>query len=344
MPNYYLPPEWATQSAVMLTWPRPQGTWAAHFAAVEATYLNLTMAIAAQQRVIISCHDATQLAQARHKLATQGNPRHAIDWYIVPNQDTWARDHGPITVCSEQQALLLDFTFNGWGNKYPSDVDNHITRALYQQHAFPGYALHSHDMVLEGGSIETDGAGTLLTTEKCLLSASRNPQLTKTDIEKQLQSYFGVQRILWLQHGALPGDDTDSHVDTLARFCDAHTLCYNACPSATDPRYAGLVELEEELIALSQQHHYKRVALPLPSPRYNAEGLCLPANYVNFLIINNAVLVPTYADPADAIALTTLQTCFPTRQVIGIDCLALVEQFGSLHCATMQIPQLPNAR
>jgi agmatine deiminase len=201
--------------------------------------------------------------------------------------------------------------------------------------------LERVSLVLEGGGIEVDGSGSLLATERCLLAPTRNPGLGRAALEERLGELFGLKRVLWLRHGALAGDDTDSHIDTLARFCDARTIAYAACDDPSDKHYDELGAMAEELrgFRAADGRPYQLVALPWPRAKRDAEGNRMPATYANFLIINGAVLVPTYRDPADRLALDCLGRCFPGREIIGIDCLALIQQHGSLHCVTMQLPE-----
>jgi len=336
----YLPPEWAPQSGVMLTWPHAQSDWAPILHQVEPVFSAIAAAIARFEIVLIACHDEAVRAQVAAWLRSAGLPEARLRLFVAPANDTWARDHGPITVLCQGEASLLDFGFNGWGGKYAHDLDNLITRRLHAQNAFGDAPLEIVDLILEGGSIEVDGQGTLLTTTRCLLSATRNPGRTRAQIEMELAERLGITRFLWLEHGYLAGDDTDSHIDTLARLCDAHTIAYVACDDPADEHYAELRAMEKELQAFrtATGQPYRLVALPWPRPRFDDEGARMPATYANFLIINGAVLVPTYDDPADPVVLERLRSCFPERQVIGIDCLPLIYQHGSLHCVTMQIP------
>jgi agmatine/peptidylarginine deiminase len=332
-----LPAEWAPQIAVQLTWPRADGDFSRLFDAVERCFVALAVAITQFEPLIIACGDDVDGLRAR--LLAAGAQAERLQLHAVPANDVWARDHGPITVFRGQQPVLLDFVFNGWGNKFDATLDNQITLRLAEQGVWPG-PVESLDFVLEGGGIESDGLGTLLTTERCLLAPTRNPQFDKTAIEQKLQQWFGVQRVLWLTHGDLIGDDTDGHIDTVARFCDAETIAYQACDDRSDPHYDDLKAMEVELQALRtlDGRPYKLVPLPLPGAIFDWEGKRLPAGYPNFLILNGAVLVPTYGDVHDAEALARLRPCFPDRVVLGIDCRALIEQYGSLHCVTMQIP------
>jgi agmatine/peptidylarginine deiminase len=259
----------------------------------------------------------------------------------IPSNDTWARDHGPISVFVNGRPSILDFTFNGWGLKFPANLDNQITRRLYQSGVFDS-AVEYHlikDMVLEGGSIESDGTGTVLTTTQCLFAPNRNEFRDTEEVEDYLKFLFGAQRVLWLHHGYLAGDDTDSHIDTLARFCNPETIAYVRCTDETDEHFAELSLMEKELQAFRtpEGKPYRLIPLPMAEAVHDA-GERLPATYANFLIINEAVLMPTYDSPLDEVAKAALQTAFPDRKIVGVNCLPLIKQHGSLHCVTMQIP------
>ena len=337
----YLPPEWAPQSAVQLTWPHAHSDWAPILDEVEPVFTAIAAAIARFEIVLVACYDSAHRDQVRTRLAAAGVPAARTRLYVAPSNDTWARDHGPIAVLCQDEATLLDYGFNGWGGKYPHDLDDRITRTLHAQGAFGDTPIEHQDLILEGGSIEVDGSGTLLTTERCLLAATRNPRLARADIERELAAHLGLTRFLWLKHGYLAGDDTDSHIDTLARLCDPNTIAYVACDDPSDEHYAELKAMEAELETFRTPNGapYRLVPLPWPQPKRDTDGARMPATYANFLIINGAVLVPTYRDTADAVALERLRGCFPDREVIGIDCLPLIWQHGSLHCVTMQIPE-----
>jgi len=337
----FLPPEWAEQSAVMLTWPRRDGDFARHFVDVENNFLAIAVAIARFEGLHVNVAD--DAAGLRKRLLAAGVPDERLNVFQVPNDDVWARDHGPITVVRDGKLVHLDFIFNGWGGKFSAERDNALTGQL----ASIG-ALHAPvepvDFVLEGGALEVDGHGTLLTTERCLLAKTRNPKLSKTEIEDLLKLKFGLSRVLWLKHGDLIGDDTDGHIDTIARYSDASTIIYQACDDRLDAHFADLDAMAKELAALRDPEGkpYTLVPLPLPAPIFDADdGRRLPAGYANFLIINGAVLVPVYGDALDEEALRRIRPCFPGREVIGIDCKALIQQYGGLHCVTMQIPQAP---
>lgn len=341
-PRYFFPPEWHPQQAVLLTWPHAHGDWAEHLAEVEQSFIAMSAAVCRFQDLLVSCYDEAHRAHVRDLLSAAELDPSRYHLFIAPSNDSWCRDHGPISVyAADGQRVLLDFSFNAWGGKYAFDLDNQITQRLSQQQAFGENAtLEQPGLVLEGGAIETDGAGSLLATRPCVTDPKRNPALSQAEIEQQLHDWLGIERFLWLEHGALEGDDTDSHIDTLARFCDARTIAYVACDQPDDPHYSELQALQQELQALRRAdgEPYRLVPLPWPRAKYNAQGERLPATYANFLIINQAVLLPTYRDPADALAILALQSCFPQREIIPINCLPLIQQFGSLHCVTMQLP------
>ena len=336
----YLPPEWASQSGVMLTWPHGHGDWAARLATVEPVFVAIAREVARRERVLIGAYDVDHSHRIQKLLRDAGVDLSRVVLRIAISNDTWARDHGPITLLCRNDATLLDFGFNGWGGKYPHALDKVITRRLYEAGAFGATPLETVDWVLEGGSIEVDGDGTLLTTARCLLAPTRNPGFTRDRLEQNLKELLGLNRILWLNRGYLAGDDTDSHIDTLARFCNAHTIAYVACDDPADEHYLELKSMEQELqkFRTADGTPYRLAPLPWPRAKYNEDGKRLPATYANFLVVNGAVLVPTYDDPADAAALARLKDCFPDREIVAVDCLPLIYQFGSLHCVTMQLP------
>lgn len=340
--TYRLLPEWHPQDGLQLTWPRPDGDWASLLSRIEATLERIVLATVRYQQVVISMPDQATCDRVRKTFDAYGVPAHKLLLIVAPTDDTWARDHGPISVVDDGgQPLLLDYTFTGWGGKFPASNDNRLTQALADAGVW-ACPVASRDMVLEGGAIETDGAGTLLTTEACLLNPNRNPHLTRQDVEALIGDDFGVDRVLWLTNGHLEGDDTDSHVDTLARFCNPSTIAYVRCDDLQDPHYTALHTMEQELKAFRQRNGepYQLVPLPWPQACFDPEdGHRLPATYANFLIINEAVLVPTYGDPADALALSALAEAFPNHALIPIECSSVIRQHGSLHCLTMQLPK-----
>jgi agmatine/peptidylarginine deiminase len=262
----------------------------------------------------------------------------------LPANDTWARDHSGISVFRNGKKCICDFTFNGWGLKFASDFDNRITCSLFSKHVFKGDVEldNKKDFVLEGGSIESDGKGTLLTTSECLLSPNRNSYLSKEGIEDYLKEVFGLDRILWVDHGYLAGDDTDSHIDTLARYCNEHTIVYVKCDDKQDEHYDALLEMEKQLKTYSDYKGkpYGLITLPMAKAVYDEDNVRLPATYANFLIMNDIVLMPFYNDKeTDEQARVQLQKAFPGKDVVGVDCSPLIRQHGSLHCVTMQYPE-----
>jgi len=337
-----LPPEWAPQSGVMLTWPHEQTDWQASLTQIEPVLGNIAREISRREKVLIVYNDSTHKKHVCAFLESCDVAMEHVLLHEAPSNDIWARDHGPITVINNGKPWLLDFKFNGWGAKHPFNLDNRITTLLHADGTFNNVNvdLNQNDLVLEGGSIDTDGNGTLLTTKSCLLTGNRNPRLDQERLEDRLQQSLGVQQILWLENGYLRGDDTDGHIDMLSRFCDADTICYIQCNDHNDEHYEPLRAMEEELETFSNINNqsYKLVPLPFPEAKYDQTGQRLPASYANFLIINEAVLVPEYYDPSDAIANDILQQCFPDRTIIPVPCLPLIQQSGSLHCVTMQFP------
>lgn len=335
-----LPPEWAPQQAVLLTWPHQETDWQPILEQVEPVFVAIGQAVTQHEHLIVSCLNEEHMEHVEGLLRQGGAKMERVSLYPIPSNDSWVRDHGPITVMREGHLVLLDYQFNGWGNKYEAGLDNRLSIRLHEMGAFDGLAMETLELVLEGGSIEVDSRGTLLTTTECLLSPERNPQHSREELETLLGQQLGVSRILWLEHGQLLGDDTDGHIDTLARFCDDHTIAYVSCEDHSDPHFASLKAMEAELQQSvdADGKPYRLIPLPLPAAQYDDEGQRLPATYANFLIINGAVLLPTYADPLDDRVIERLAECFPGREIIPIDARPLIRQFGSIHCVTMQLP------
>lgn len=338
--NNRLPAEWEPLDAVQLTWPHADTDWAPMLAEVTEVYLQLVSALVEVASVLIAAPEG-QLATIGEQLAARGVPAERLRLYPAPSDDTWTRDHGPITVHNDAGWWLLDYQFTGWGNKFPAQRDNELTSALYRQGAYPGAGYERKDLVLEGGAIESDGRGTLLTTRQCLLNPNRNPRLDQDQLEEILALDLGVRKFNWLEHGALEGDDTDSHIDTLARLCPDRVIVYQGCDDSGDSHYDDLQAMAAELALLSDVDGAAYTLLPLPWPgaKYDSAGERLPATYANFLVCNSLVLVPTYRDANDAAALAVIAEAFPGYRVQGLDCLPLIQQHGSLHCITMQLPQ-----
>ena len=340
-----LPAEWEPQRAVMLTWPHAGTDWALRLGEVEDLYRRLVRLISARQTVLIVCPDPVAHQRIgrmlRAELRSAGLPVDRLRLCIAPSDDTWARDHGPIAMVGDDgRAGLMDFRFNGWGSKYPARRDDAITATLHRAGCFGAAPLHRSALVLEGGAIDSDGAGSLLAVRRTLVDPARNPGWSEAAIAEELRQRLGIERVLWLEHGHITGDDTDGHIDTLARFCDDRTICYAASDDPADPDHAELAAMAAELRGLRRRdgHPYRLVPLPQPRPILDEAGNRLPAGYANFLIINGAVLVPVYADPADAVALTRLAGLFPYHSIEPLDCRPLIRQGGSLHCITMQLP------
>ena len=302
--------EWEPQSMVQLTWPHKDTDWAPMLPEITAVYEEMAREIAKREPLLIV------------------TPEEFI------SNDTWARDHGFITVEDHGELVLLDFCFNGWGEKFEAALDNAINRHLYEQGLVRGTYEDHLDFVLEGGSIESDGKGTVFTTTCCLMAPHRNQPLTQAQIEDRLKQHLGAERVVWINHGSLIGDDTDGHIDTLVRICPDDTLLY----IGGDADHPDLLAMEEELRTLRtlDGRPYRLLRLPLPRPIHDGDDR-LPATYANYLVINGAVLVPTYAQPdLDAEALRTIALAYPDREIVPIDCRPVIRQHGSLHCCTMQ--------
>ncbi|TCS42577.1 agmatine deiminase family protein [Reinekea marinisedimentorum] len=331
------PAEWAKQAAILITWPHIESAWHYMLDKVEATYLALAKAVAETQPLVIQLHASIKPEQFLTLLKDNDINIENCFFAKVDSNDTWARDHGPVSVTNAGKPALLNFHFNGWGGKFAFDKDNLLNASMAEAGLLP--SLSDIDFILEGGSLETDGLGTLLTTEQCLLNENRNPEFDKAAIEKLLSESLGVDHFLWLQNGHLEGDDTDAHIDTLVRFCDENTLLFQGCQDEADSHFQPLSAMKAELEQLRKPsgEPYKIVELPLPKGIYAEDGHRLPATYANFLITNKLVVVPTYADESDSAALAIIAELFPERKVVGVDARPLIEEHGSIHCITMQL-------
>ena len=342
-----MPAEWEPQSLVMLTWPHQATDWAPYLKEITETYVEMADAITRHEHLVIATPHPIQVGAL---LSSRLTPEQMTMVYICfcKTNDTWARDHGPITLRSDDGKLtMLDFRFNGWGEKFDAALDNNVTRTLHEDGAFdtetkgtPRLA-DNDDFVLEGGAIESDGNGTVMTTECCLMAHNRNQPMDKDEIDAELRFRLKAKRIVWLKHGRLIGDDTDGHIDTIVRLAPNNTLLYNKCNDENDEHYADFIALEEELKELRTMDGkpYKLIPLPQPDALYD-EGERLPATYANFLIINGAVIVPTYNQAEkDRVACEAIKKAFPDREIIPIDSRTIVRQHGSIHCCTMQVPE-----
>lgn len=334
--NYFLPAEWHPQSFIQLTWPHQDTDWSYMLDEVEECFLNLAREIASRQPLLLV---APEFPKALENFEFKEN----VFYVECPTNDTWARDHGFISLLNEQEEVrLVDFCFNGWGMKFAACKDNLINSQLVKGSLLNGTYQNCRNFVLEGGSIESDGEGTLLTTSLCLLAPNRNDTLDKQEIEDYLKKNFNLKQVLWLDHGYLAGDDTDSHIDTLARLCPDHTICYVQCTDTEDEHYTELKKMEEQLkeFRTLDNKPFRLLGLPMPEAIFDEDGERLPATYANFLIMNDAVLYPTYNQPEnDRKAACVLQEAFPGKEIVGVDCRALIKQHGSLHCVTMQYPR-----
>jgi agmatine/peptidylarginine deiminase len=330
------PAEWSLQSAVQITWPHGATDWAEMLDEALPCFAAIANEVAKREKLLIVCQNEKDV----RPWLRQGNENRIIFRQMETN-DVWARDHAGVSVWEDGRPAVYDFVFNAWGMKFAANYDNLITRKLFDAATFaPGVRLAAKQpFVLEGGSLESDGNGTLLTTAACLTSANRNEHLTKAQIEAYLKETFGARRILWLENGALEGDDTDAHIDTLARFCSEDTIAYVQCDDPADSHFGPLRRMEDGLKAFRQTNGLPYRLLPLPmADKVERRGERLPATYANFLIVNGAVLLPFYGSPKDRLAADLLQTAFPDREIVGINCLPLICQHGSLHCVCMHYP------
>ena len=331
------PAEWEPQAAVLVAWPHAGTDWAANLADVEQTYLALSAAVTRFQPLLI-CVAGSHLRNHVERLLEHDTGPFPVRLIEVPYDDTWLRDSGPITLIDDRGAFQLnDFRFTGWGGKFDASQDDQLIQRLLASGVF-GDALHqSIDWALEGGAIESDGSGGVLTTWHCL--HARHPDLSRAQVESQLLEYLHAQRILWLDHGHLEGDDTDAHIDTLARFAPEHTIVFQACDDPADSHFEALSRMAEELAALRTRDKRPYHLMALPWPRAILEdGRRLAASYANYLVINDAVLVPAYGDVADTHAAMLIGQAHPHREVVQVPCRPLISQNGSLHCITMQLP------
>jgi len=338
---FRLPAEWEPQDGVLLAWPHEGTDWAGNLLQVERCYVGLVGAIARYTRVVLCVPDDTVERHARTLLERAGVNLARLRTVQVDYDDTWLRDSGPVTLTAEDgRYRLLDFAFTGWGGKFGAERDDRMVEALVHADLFDSRAHRQRlEFALEGGAIESDGAGTILTTWRCL--HQRHPDLDLETLSARLAEMFGAERTLVLQHGALEGDDTDAHIDTLVRFASPHHLVYQSCDDPGDRHYTelGLMQGELERLRSHAGGRYLLTPLPWTDPIHARDGRRLAASYANFLILDDAVLMPAYGDAADDHARTALAGAFPGREIMPVDCRALIEQNGSLHCVTMQLPR-----
>lgn len=335
--EFRFPAEWEPQSAVLIAWPHAGTDWAARLHDVETTYMALVAAIATRQPVLVAVANAELRDHAATRLQRAGVDLDQVRFVRATYDDTWLRDSGPVTLVGQGSFQLLDFRFTGWGGKFDAGNDDRLVEQLMDADVFQDARRERIDFALEGGAIETDGKGTLLSTWRCL--AERHPDRSRQDIEAVLVESLRQHRVLWLEHGYLEGDDTDAHIDTLARFAAPDAIVYQACDDPDDTHHAELQAMAAELAALRtvEGTPYRLFALPWARPVLD-EGRRLAASYANFLIINDAVLMPAYDDPADDAAAAVMAEAFPGRAIVQVPCRPLIWQNGSLHCITMQLP------
>ena len=336
--GFRMPAEWENQEAVWLSWPHRLKTWPGNFRPIPGKFAEVAARISQREKVRINAAEAHQ-ARARRLIREAGADMGNVEVFNHPTNDAWCRDHGPIFVRNARtgEVALTDWEYNAWGGKYPpfdqdDRIPSRIARAL-------GLRRFEGPMVLEGGSIDVNGKGLLLTTEACLLNKNRNPHLVRAEIEQNLRDYLGVETILWLGEG-IKGDDTDGHVDDMTRFFSEDGIVTAVEQNSRGPNHRALSENRERLRSLRTPSggRFRIVDLPMPAPR-SQRGHPLPASYANFLILNGAVLMPAFRQPRrDAFAAEVLGSCFPGREVIPIDCLELVWGLGTLHCISQQQP------
>jgi agmatine/peptidylarginine deiminase len=337
-PNLRLPAEWEPQSAVLIAWPHAGTDWADRLEQVEATYVALAAAATRFEPMIIVVADADLRQHVQGLLQAAGVDPQQLRFVELPYDDTWLRDSGPITLKSGPDDFqLTDFRFTGWGGKFGAAQDDALVAGLVEAGVF-GQARHRRiDWALEGGGIESDGEGTILTTWKCL--NQRHPEQSRQAMDAILLDGLAARRILWLDYGYLEGDDTDAHIDTLARFAPGERIVFQSCDDLGDPHYQELKAMGEQLASLrtASGQPYQLHPLPWAKPILD-EGRRLAASYANYLIVNGAVLVPAYGDAADDEAARIIAQAHPGREVVQVPCRALIWQNGSLHCITMQLP------
>ncbi len=332
-------PEWAEQEAVLMAFPTKNTDWAYILEEAQLQYLRIIDALTKEGiNVVVLCHDVEKTNDL-----IKGLRKEFISLIRIDYNDTWTRDYGPLTIVKDDCLRALDFGFNGWGLKFAADKDNLANLRMMENFIIPKAVYRNErEFVLEGGSVETDGEGTILTTSKCLCSPNRNGGLTKEKAESMLHQYLGASHVLFLDYGELEGDDTDSHIDTLARLAPENIILFTGCRDIDDPHFEELLKMRAQLTLFrnAEGEPFNLVELPLPLPIYDEEGNRLPATYANYLVTDKAIFIPTYNQPDnDLLAMQTIRIAFPDHKIVGVDCTTLIKQHGSLHCATMQLPK-----
>ena len=335
--GYRMPAEWEPHAGTWLTWPRREGiSFPDLYDRIPPILAAMVRALAEDEGVFINVWDATMEAEVRSVLTQHDALNDRVEFHHHPAYEPWCRDHGPVFVVNTSQRAVLNWGYNAWGEKYPPyDLDNAVPEHIASVRGLPCF---TPDMILEGGSIEVNGQGTLITTESCLLNPNRNPALDRAAIEQRLSDYLGVRKVLWLGKG-IAGDDTDGHVDDLTRFVDAQTVVTAVEPDSQHPNHPPLQVNLQRLQAMCTQDgdSLRVIELPMPKPVLD-QGERLPASYANFYIGNRTVLMPAFGQSRDADAQAILQQCFPSRRVLPLDSTDLIRGLGSFHCLTQQEP------
>jgi agmatine deiminase len=339
--GFSMPAEWAPHRGTWLSWPHREASWPGRFGPVPGVFVEMVRHLVPKEEAHINVADAEMEARVRALLAAAGVPPQKVFFHHNPTNDAWCRDHGPVfvqrrTASGRAEQAIIDWGYNAWGGKYPPfDQDDVIPSRVGKAFGIP---VHHPGIVMEGGSLDVNGCGTLLTTESCLLNPNRNPGLDRAQIEQHLKDYLGVRHILWLGDG-IEGDDTDGHVDDLTRFTDPATVVTVVEEDPRDSNYQPLRENLARLKTMRDQDGAPLRVIPLPMPpAMHQDGQRLPASYANFYIANGIVLLPAYHGPTDEVARSALQRCFPDRRVLLLDSRDLVWGLGSFHCVTQQWP------
>lgn len=339
--GFAMPAEWSVHAATWLSWPHNRETWPHDFADVEAVWVEMTAVLSEVERVRVNVLDTAHAAHVLGLLQNSGRVNMAhIETFLIPTNDSWVRDHGPVFLTGPQGVAVTDFGYNAWGGKYPPfEDDNAVPRRVAAALGLPRFEA---DMILEGGSIEVNGQGLLLVTESCLLAPTRNPHLSREQIEQRLKDFLGAEKVLWLPGGDMTGDDTDGHIDNLARFTPTGPVVAVCCLDAQDENHAVLAENFRALKQLvdMQGRPFEVVTLPMPDPVVQY-GLRLPASYVNYLVANGVVLLPVFGVPQDDTAVGVLSELFPHHRVVSVFARAMIWGQGAIHCSTQQQPRAP---
>ena len=338
--NYFimkltLLPEWYPQKYILITWPHKYSDRYNSYNQIQLTYIELVTTISQLDKIIILAHSK----EHQEEIIKQLEPGEAnltnIELKIIQTNDTWIRDYAPLSCLDNKKLTFIEFTFNGYGNKYPFNYDNRVPQKLLEQDLIS--TLVTEELILEGGSIETDGKGTLLTTTSCLLNPNRN-DISKTTLEKKLKQVFAIEKIYWIENTYLAGDDTDGHIDNFVRFIDPTTIFYAKCQDQNDEHYNNYLQIEEQLkyITNSQEQKYTLVPIPTPPPILK-NNRRLPASYLNFLITNNSIIVPSFSINLDIQVKNIFNKYCKNKTISMVDCCTLIQQGGGIHCSTMQL-------